>query len=109
MFTKDKCMQKEVSIQVESTDKAGNFIGWLWVDNLNLSVALVQEGFATMHPTADRSKYYRELKNGEDTAKQNKLRRWKDYVEEKEEEQKIEEDRTVSWFSGLRMLRVFTF
>jgi len=94
IFTKDKCMQKEVSIQVESTDKAGNFIGWLWVENMNLSVALVQDGYATMHPTADRSKYFRELKNAEDSAKQSKVRRWKDYVEEKEEEQKIEEDRS---------------
>ncbi|XP_017771702.1 PREDICTED: staphylococcal nuclease domain-containing protein 1 [Nicrophorus vespilloides] len=93
-FTKEKCLQKEVTVQVESTDKAGNFIGWLWIDNTNLSVALVQEGLASMHPTADRSKYSRELKNAEDSAKQRKLKKWKDYVEEKEEEEKVEEERT---------------
>lgn len=49
-----------------------------------------------MHPTADRSEYGRQLKNAEDLAKQKKLRRWKDYVEEKEEEQRVEEDRVVS-------------
>lgn len=38
-FTKDRCMQREVTIQVESADKAGGFIGWLWVDNTNLSVS----------------------------------------------------------------------
>lgn len=56
----------------------------------------MEEGFATVHPTADRSEYYKQLKNAEDSAKQQKLRRWKDYVEEKEEEQRIEEDRVVS-------------
>jgi hypothetical protein len=40
--------------QVESMDKAGNFIGYLWVNGTNLSVHLVTEGFATMHFTADR-------------------------------------------------------
>jgi hypothetical protein len=35
-------------------DKAGNFIGYLWVGGSNLSVHLVTEGFATMHFTADR-------------------------------------------------------
>lgn len=30
-FTRDKCMQREVSVQVESQDKAGNFIGWLYL------------------------------------------------------------------------------
>lgn len=38
-FTKDRCLQREVSIQAESVDKAGNFIGWLWVNNANLSVS----------------------------------------------------------------------
>ena len=35
-------MQREVEVEVETTDKAGNFIGWLFVDNVNLSVALVE-------------------------------------------------------------------
>ena len=32
----------QVEVQVEAIDKAGNFIGWLFVDNTNLSVALVE-------------------------------------------------------------------
>ena len=68
-FTKDKCMQREVEIHVESMDKAGNFIGWLWVDNHNLSVALVEAGLATVHFTAERSEHYRALKAAEDKAK----------------------------------------
>lgn len=38
-YTKDHCLQREVSVQIESADKAGNFIGWLWFDNTNLSVS----------------------------------------------------------------------
>lgn len=91
-FTKDKCLQREVEIHVESMDKAGNFIGWLWVDGNNLSVALVEAGLATVHFTAERSEHYRALKAAEDNAKAARLKVWKDYVEENEEEKKIEED-----------------
>ncbi|XP_049829315.1 staphylococcal nuclease domain-containing protein 1 [Schistocerca gregaria] len=94
-FTKDKCLQREVEIHVESMDKAGNFIGWLWIEGVNLSVALVETGLASVHPTAERSEHYRALKTAEDTAKAKKLKIWKDYVEENEEEKKIEEERVV--------------
>ncbi|CAG2063080.1 unnamed protein product, partial [Timema podura] len=73
IFTKDKCLQREVEIHVESMDKAGNFIGWLWVDGTNLSVALVEEGYATIHFSAERSEYFRSLKAAEDSAKAKKL------------------------------------
>ncbi|KAF5272684.1 hypothetical protein FQA39_LY07711 [Lamprigera yunnana] len=95
-FTKEHSLQHEVSILVESHDKAGNFIGGLWVDNLNINVALVEEGYATVHPTADKCEYSRQLRVAEDSAKQQKLKRWKDYVEEKEEEQqRIAEDQQI--------------
>lgn len=38
-FTKERCLQREVTVHVESVDKAGNFIGWLWINNVNLSVS----------------------------------------------------------------------
>lgn len=41
-FTKDLVLQREVEVEVESMDKAGNFIGWMFVDDKNLSVALVE-------------------------------------------------------------------
>ncbi|PNF41236.1 hypothetical protein B7P43_G01504 [Cryptotermes secundus] len=91
-FTKDKCLQRDVEVQVKSMDKAGNFIGWLWVDGHNLSVALVEAGLASVHFTAEHSEHYRALKAAEDTAKAARLKVWKDYVEENEEEKKIEED-----------------
>ena len=54
---KEMILQREVEIEVESQDKAGNFIGYLFCENSNLSVHLVTEGYATMHFTADRSNY----------------------------------------------------
>lgn len=59
---------------MESTDKAGNFIGWLWIDNTNLSVALVQEGLAEVHSSAESSEYYRQLTIAEEVAKNAKLK-----------------------------------
>ena len=94
-FTKERCLQREVSIQVDTHDKAGNFIGWLWVDNVNLSVALVKEGFASVHRTGEKSQYATFLKEAEDSAKQQRLRMWENYEEEKEEQQP-EEEKTVS-------------
>lgn len=73
-FTKDKCLQREVEIQVESMDKAGNFIGWLWIDGHNLSVALVEAGLATVHFTAERSEHYKVLRAAEENAKAARLR-----------------------------------
>ena len=36
-------------MEVEAIDKAGNFIGWLFVDNTNLSVALVEVNSQTQN------------------------------------------------------------
>ncbi|CAH1997114.1 unnamed protein product [Acanthoscelides obtectus] len=100
-FTKEKCMQREVSIQVDTHDKAGNFIGWLWVDNVNMSVALVNEGFASVHFTGEKSQYAQQLKSAEESAKSQKLRIWKNCVEEekveKKEEEKVPTDRQINY------------
>merc|ERR1711887_320022 len=94
----------EVEIEVENIDKAGNFIGYLFVENTNLSLHLVQEGFASMHFTADRSVYANQIKNAEDNAKAAKKRIWSNYSGEEEavkaeEEEKaaLNEDRKVNY------------
>ncbi|KAK7868266.1 hypothetical protein R5R35_000663 [Gryllus longicercus] len=94
-FTRERCLQREVEISVESMDKAGNFIGWLWVETHNLSVLLVESGLASVHFTAERSEHFRALKSAEDQAKSKKINLWKNYVEVEEEEKKIEEDRNI--------------
>nr|CAG4638262.1 EOG090X01F7 [Cyclestheria hislopi] len=92
LFTKELCLQHEVNIEVESMDKGGNFIGWLWVDNRNLSVALVEEGLASVHFTAERSVHYRALQIAEENAKGRRARMWKNYTEEKEVKAHTEEE-----------------
>ena len=54
-------------------DKGGNFIGWLYVDGLNLSVALVEEGLSKVHVTAERSSHFKALQHAETKAKDSKL------------------------------------
>nr|QBI71278.1 ebna2 binding protein P100 [Liposcelis bostrychophila] len=116
-FTKDKCMQREVEIQVDGIDKVrGNFIGWLWIEGVNISVALVEEGLASVHFSAEKSEYYTPLKQAEDAAKAKKEKIWKDYVEKEEKEEKVEEEvvterkvdyQTVVVVEGTRDLRFY--
>lgn len=66
------CLQ--VDLKVETMDKRGGMIGWMFVNNMNLSVELVEQGFARVHETAERSQYARQLKQAEERAKGLKLR-----------------------------------
>ncbi|GFQ84815.1 staphylococcal nuclease domain-containing protein 1 [Trichonephila clavata] len=78
-YTKDLCLQREVQVEVEAMVKAGNFIGWLWIDNTNLSEALVREGFAEVHSTASRSAYFKALQAAQEDAQKKKLKMWENY------------------------------
>lgn len=91
-FTKEKCLQRDVIVSIEEMDKAGNFIGWLWVDNENISISLVEHGLATMHHTAETSEYARVIKNAEESASKKRIGIWKDYVEVEKE---IEKERNA--------------
>jgi staphylococcal nuclease domain-containing protein 1 len=43
-------MQRDVEIEIETTDKSGGFIGALWFNKTeNAAVSLVKEGLATVH------------------------------------------------------------
>lgn len=98
-YTKELCMQREVEVEVEAMDKAGNFIGWLWIDNVNLSVSLVQLGFASVHFTAERSVHYRALTAAESEAKQKKEKLWENHVEEEPEIKEEAVERNVKYIS----------
>jgi len=76
IFTKERVLQRDVEVQVESMDKGGNFIGWLFLDSLNLSVALVEEGLSKVHFTAEKSNFYQTLLSAEERAKQKKANIW---------------------------------
>lgn len=83
LYSKSHCLLHEVRIEIESIDKGGNFIGQLFTeDNLNLSVGLVESGFAAVYKSAGASAYFPQLSSAEQRAKEKKLNRWKSYVEE---------------------------
>jgi len=92
LFTKEHCLQREVEIEVESMDKGGNFIGWLYVDNKNHSISLVEEGLASVHFSAERSVHYRALQVGEENAKARKTKIWANWTGEKEVKATQEEE-----------------
>ncbi|NXM85298.1 SND1 protein, partial [Oenanthe oenanthe] len=60
----------QVEVEVESMDKAGNFIGWLHIEGVNLSVALVEQALSRVHFTAERSPYCKALLAAQDAARQ---------------------------------------
>ncbi|KFO29313.1 hypothetical protein H920_09260 [Fukomys damarensis] len=76
----------KVEVEVESMDKAGNFIGWLHMDGANLSVLLVEHALSKVHFTAERSTYYKSLLSAEEAAKQKKEKVWAHYEEQPVEE-----------------------
>ncbi|XP_031552715.1 staphylococcal nuclease domain-containing protein 1-like [Actinia tenebrosa] len=82
-FTKEMVLQREVEVEVESIDKAGNFIGWMFFEDKNLSVSLVEAGLSSVHFTAERSNFYHKLTYAEETAKSQKLKMWANYEEPK--------------------------
>lgn len=94
-FVRERILQRDVSVHIDTTDKAAtSVIGWLWTDaNVNLSVALVEEGLAQVHFSAEKTEYYRSLKSAEDSAKAAKKKIWANYVEEIKEEEVKEEDK----------------
>ncbi|VDN38201.1 unnamed protein product [Gongylonema pulchrum] len=62
-----------VEIEVEGMDKSGSFIGYMFVQTeqglCNMSVALVENGLATVHFTAEKGAYYSQLCAAEERAK----------------------------------------
>lgn len=73
-FTWEKCFQRDVEIKIENTEVRGSgFIGWLTVNGVNMSVALVEEGLAEVIPFPDSGELTRTLKAAEERAKAQKL------------------------------------
>ncbi|KAJ8394362.1 hypothetical protein AAFF_G00047690 [Aldrovandia affinis] len=108
LFTKELVLQREVEVEVESMDKAGNFIGWLHIDGLNLSVALVEHALSKVHFTAERSSYYKTLVSGEEAARQRKEKVWANYEEKPAEEvvQVTEEKERIPNYKGVYVTEI---
>jgi staphylococcal nuclease domain-containing protein 1 len=86
-YTKSLVMQRDVRVEIDSMDKKGNFIGQcVAVDdgnNTNLSVGLVEQGFAAVYRSRDggNSTFVSSLNAAEERAKEKKLCRWANFVE----------------------------
>lgn len=73
-FTKEHCFQRDVEIKIESTETKGSgFIGCLTVNDINMSVALVEEGLAEVVTFPDLGEFTKMLKAAEERAKSKKL------------------------------------
>ncbi|KAA1070910.1 hypothetical protein PGTUg99_000500 [Puccinia graminis f. sp. tritici] len=86
-FSNRYAMQRDVEVEIESTDKSGGFIGGLFLNKTdNLALLLVKEGLASCNEfSLERSPYGKDLKSAEDDAKQNHKNLWKDFDEQPSE------------------------
>ena len=86
-FATRRCMQRDVEIDVEGTDKVGGFIGSLYVNRENFAKLLLEEGLATVHAySAEQSSNGPELFAAEKRAKDARKGVWNDYDPSKEAE-----------------------
>lgn len=80
-------MQREVQIEVDGVDKMGNFVGYLFFSQeeggslSNFSELLLEQGLATLHSSADRTKYYKQMESAEERARQAKKNIWVNHKE----------------------------
>ena len=79
-FATRRCMQRDVEIDVEDTDKIGGFIGSLYVGRENFARALLEEGLAEVHAySAEKSGNANELFAAEKRAKDARRGMWHDW------------------------------
>lgn len=79
-FAARRCMQRDVEVDVENTDKMGGFIGTLYVNRENFAKLLLEEGFASVHGySAEQSGNATELRAAEQKAKDARKGMWHDY------------------------------
>ena len=79
-FANRRCMQRDVEIDVEATDKVGGFIGALYINRENFAKLLLEEGLASVHAySAEQSGNANELFAAEEKAKATKKGLWHDY------------------------------
>lgn len=85
-FATRRCMQRDVEIDVENTDKMGGFIGTLYVNRENFARLLLEEGLASVHAySAEQSGNATELRAAEQKAKDARKGIWHDYDPDRED------------------------
>ncbi|CAA3023629.1 staphylococcal nuclease domain-containing 1-like [Olea europaea subsp. europaea] len=83
---RQKIMQRDVEIEVETVDRTGTFLGTLWEARTNVAVALLEAGLAKLQTSfgTDRIPDSHLLVQAEQSAKMKKLKIWENYVEGEE-------------------------
>ncbi|KAK4783043.1 hypothetical protein SAY86_007417 [Trapa natans] len=81
-----KILQRDVEIEVETVDRTGTFLGTLWESRTNVAITLLEAGLAKLQTSfaTDRIPDAHLLERAEQSAKQQKLKIWEDYVEGQE-------------------------
>ncbi|XP_074374885.1 ribonuclease TUDOR 1-like isoform X2 [Apium graveolens] len=76
-------MQRDVEIDVETVDRSGTFLGSLWESESNVAVTLLEHGLAKLQTSfnTDKITNFHQLAHAEQSAKRQKLKIWKSYVE----------------------------
>ena len=98
-FTKEKLQNaKKIELEFDNnsdkTDKYNRYLAWIWVDGELLQDLLIKEGLAKVAYLYADYKYTEVLQESENTAKESKIRIWKDEVdiEYSENEEFIEQE-----------------
>ena len=86
-FANRRCLQRDVEIDVEDTDKVGGFIGTLHINRENFAKLLLEEGLASVHAySAEKSGHATELFAAEKKAKEARKGMWHDWDPSQEED-----------------------
>ena len=79
-FAVRRCMQRDVEIDIHTTDKAGGFVGELYVNRENFAKLLLEEGLASVHAySAEQEGNASELFAAEKHAQDARKGLWHDY------------------------------
>jgi staphylococcal nuclease domain-containing protein 1 len=80
-----RVLQRDVEIEVEAVDRTGTFLGSLWESKTNMASVLLEAGLAKLSSFGlDRIPDASILTRAEQSAKQQKLKIWENYVEGEE-------------------------
>ncbi|GJN21179.1 hypothetical protein PR202_gb08635 [Eleusine coracana subsp. coracana] len=80
-----RVLQRDVEIEVEAVDRTGTFLGSLWESRTNMASVLLEAGLAKLSSFGlDRIPDANILTRAEQSAKQQKLKIWENYVEGEE-------------------------
>ena len=91
-FANRRCLQRDVELDVEDTDKVGGFIGTMHVGRENFAKALLEEGLAEVHAySAEKTGNAQELMAAQQKAKEARKGMWHDWDPSKD----VEEEPTV--------------